>query len=284
MTVRLKDEVAQLRATPAAETPSGLLVLDSHDGFVWNHLRQEYRHRGTLHAAQQVLAAYSVTIDDGTLRCAGLAGQRVEMHAGDAGVRYVFGEDGISVTGGALVADAIASDGEIRLVAGQVNAGAIMSPCLACGPATVEAIESDDLSKDLTQRFDIKKPTIFVHRRLGPDTLIDSSLTCAGDLHMEAGAVIRGTVHVRGHLSLADCAKIEGNVVVDGDLRTGPHAAIGGCIVARGRVHLGEHTRVGAPGRRVTVLGSHIELSRGTVIYGGARSVEREGISFGGVR
>lgn len=110
--------------------------------------------------------------------------------------------------------------------------------------------------------------------------LLDEDLVVTGDLHVGAGARVRGSVKAGGKLVLDRGAVVEGNAFAAGDLVLGPHARVYGVASSEADVYAATGVRVGLPDRLATLTGEHLRVAPGVTVHGTVWA-RREGILEG---
>ena len=98
---------------------------------------------------------------------------------------------------------------------------------------------------------------------------LDRDLVVHGDVHLSAGAHVRGSVKAYGRLHLATGVKVDGNLICRRSIAIDGQAEIRGNVFSEGDVVIGPGTTIGAPGgfKSVYALG-RVELAAAVQVYG----------------
>jgi len=98
--------------------------------------------------------------------------------------------------------------------------------------------------------------------------VIRSNLVIRGNLHIQSGVRVCGSVKSVKDMVIEDGVSVEGSLISTRTMRIGPHCAIHGPVIAERGLAIANGTRCGTLEYPTTVSAPEIEVEEGVVVFG----------------
>ncbi len=101
-----------------------------------------------------------------------------------------------------------------------------------------------------------------------PHTLVESDLVVTGDLHLEAGAVLKGSAKSHGQMTLGPNVTVHGSLFSKSNVHVGAGSQVDGVVAADGELVLSAGSVIGMPGAETTATGVCVHAEVGACVHG----------------
>ena len=105
--------------------------------------------------------------------------------------------------------------------------------------------------------------------------VIHSNIVIRGNLHIQSGARVCGSVKSVKNMVLEDGVSVEGSLISARKMRIGPHCAIHGPVIAERELVIADGTQCGTLEYPTTVSAPQIDVEEGVIVFGTLWARER---------